>query len=104
MKKHIVVILAISVIASCNKEKKADKIDCTGLVVSYTNDIAPLVSTKCGGCHNEYGTYTGLKSIADDGSLREQVVVKERMPKDGSLTDEQIRLFKCWIEQGAPNN
>jgi mono/diheme cytochrome c family protein len=86
--------------------------DCDS-AVSYASQIAPLVMNYCNGCHTPGGTgtgdfsdYAGLKQKADDGSLKNRVVVVKDMPEAGSptLTDAERKLIDCWIKQGAPNN
>jgi hypothetical protein len=76
--------------------------------VSWQTDILPLVEMKCAltGCHNgrsevdlriydEAKAHAAeMKSLTQDGS----------MPFDGSLTQEQIDLIACWVDEGASNN
>ncbi len=91
--------------------------DCNGLVISYQNDIVPIINTTCAlsGCHIEgfsngdFTSYNGLKSKADNGRLNSRVVVNKNMPPSNSsgpksLSAQQIIAFKCWIADGAPDN
>ena len=84
--------------------------------VSYAMDILPIVNAACAlsGCHvdgfqnGDYTTFAGLKEKADNGRLKDRVVGKSMPPSNSngpkSLSDEQIELFKCWIEGGALDN
>ena len=105
---------------ACNSDDdnpEPEGIDCTGSDPSYMNDILPIVNATCAlaGCHEagfvngDFTTYDGLKSKVDNGSLLQRAVEDKEMPPANSngpteLTEEQIKLFNCWIEDGAPNN
>lgn len=90
------------------------KADLCDSVVSYSTNIAPIITAKCAipGCHDagafdgDYTTYSDLKIRADDGRLKNSVVVLKSMPKAGytALTELEISEINCWIEQGALNN
>lgn len=77
--------------------------------VSWSNDIKPIMETYCAvsGCHNgtsrsndfrKYNTVKfyskSIRSKTQDGS----------MPFDGELTQNQIDIIACWIDDGLPNN
>jgi len=79
-------------------------------VISYSNEIRPLIDTSCMPCHNGDGntpfapnltTYTLVESIA---ALIKDVTQSGRMPKQGSLKTAQIEAIKCWVDNGALNN
>ena len=86
--------------------------------VSYSNHIAPLIKAKCStglgpgtGCHDAWIlTYDGVKGSADNGSLIRTIVIDKTMPKIPNnfgiedLTDEEINILICWVENGSPNN
>lgn len=86
--------------------------------VSYTDHIAPLIKAKCStgqgpgtGCHDSWIlTYDGVKGAADNGSLIRTTVIDKTMPKIPNnfgiedITDEEINLLICWVENGSPNN
>lgn len=94
-------------ISSCSKNGIAcsDQVDCT--TITYTATIKPLVEEKCAlsGCHTSFSNYSSLKSIADNGSLYNQVVSSTKMP-DGniSMSCAERAEIECWINSGAPNN
>lgn len=77
--------------------------------VSWANDVKPIMETYCAisGCHNgisrsndfrKYNTVRfyskSIRSKTQDGS----------MPFDGDLTQTQIDIIACWIDDGMPNN
>lgn len=104
----IIPIIGMFGLSACSKSNVAcgDQIDCTS--VTYSGTIKPLVATKCAisGCHaGSYGTYSGLKSIADNGNLYSQVVSSENMPTGGvNMTCKERAEIECWVNAGAPNN
>ena len=103
----LIVISSVVWMSSCSKSGIAcsDQVDCSS--VSYSSTIQPLVATKCAisGCHAGYGTYTGLKNIADNGNLYNQVVASTNMPDgDIDMSCEERAQIECWINAGAPNN
>ncbi len=96
-----------------------DEFSCTTFQeVSFDTDIQPIINTKCaitgdGGCHNGgngpaldwrvFNNFQGHASQVKDRVTR-PVGTAGHMPKIGSLTDDQIRLLVCWVEQGAQDN
>ena len=87
-----------------------DGIDCT--TIKFSTDIAPIVAASCAttGCHDagsvvgDYTSYAGLEDRAKNGIMKQEVVVDKTMPKSGSLTQDEIDKFECWLDAGAPDN
>ncbi|WP_150452283.1 c-type cytochrome [Arenibacter lacus] len=116
--KHIlllgVMVMTISILVSCeyNYEVETQEMgsnECD-IVVSYSNVIRPLIANNCMPCHSGDGnepfapdlrTYNQVNGIA---GLIKEVTQSRRMPKDGSLSNEEINAIKCWVDQGAENN
>jgi len=96
----------------CKKEKDAEMIDCSTSSPSYISDITPIIKANClsSGCHNassangDYTTYNGLQRTALSGALDNRVVTNKNMPPTTSLSFEDRKKIKCWINSGAPNN
>ena len=91
--------------------------------VSFTNDILPILQSRCMNCHGgeriEEGlimkTYNDLLAGSDNGpvvipgdsgnSLMAELLLANKMPKRGpKLTPPQVQLIVDWINQGALNN
>jgi mono/diheme cytochrome c family protein len=80
-----------------------------GAVISYKNEIAPLLKANCTSCHGattqtkgiRVDTYANLKSNLQDVT---DVLVNGGMPPSGPLSDADEQLFQAWVDQGAPNN
>lgn len=76
---------------------------------SYAGDVDTIIQTKCAisGCHN------GSNSLPDYtkfGELQSRAIgVKSRtqsgdMPRTGSLTQAEIDIIACWVDDGAKDN
>lgn len=91
--------------------------------VSFTNDVLPILQSRCLNCHGGERTEEGLvvRTHADlmagsknglivipgnaEGSLFIELVVNREMPKRGpKLTPPQTQLLIDWVNQGALNN
>jgi hypothetical protein len=87
---------------------------CDTIGLNYTNDIAPLLSSRCTGCHsgaNPQGslkltTYAEAKASAQSGALYGSVAHLPNyvaMPKGGAaLSPCFVSKIKTWIEAGMP--
>ena len=114
MKKSIGLFSVLTIVfASCTYTKvdlpvKEETCDST---ISYVNDIVPIVTANCTGCHSagfasgDFTTYAGLKAKADNGTLKNRVVTQRDMPEaPNTMSDSARSVIRCWIVQGAPNN
>ena len=91
--------------------------------VSFTNDVLPILESRCINCHGgnkiEEGlslrTYGDMMIGSENGpvivagyavnSLLADLVTKQKMPKRGpKLTPPQVQLIVNWINQGAQDN
>lgn len=83
-------------------------------LVSFKNQVAPLLSAKCGKCHvdrnrgdfsaasfNAIGQSTMVAVGLPNDSRIIEVIVDGDMPPGGSLLDKELQLLKDWISQGA---
>jgi hypothetical protein len=75
---------------------------------SWSNSIRPLMTTYCArtGCHNgksrpDLRLYEKAKSYA---SQIKMLTADRSMPYEGSLTQQQIDLIACWVDEGALDN
>lgn len=94
-----------------------------GATVSFTNDIVPILESRCLNCHGGQRTEEGLsvKSHAElmtgsengpvitpgdsTNSLLVELVETQKMPKRGpKLTPPQVQLIIDWVNQGALDN
>ena len=119
MKRRILLGFILFSLA-CTKEESnppAEEIDCMGITSTYSADVKAIIDLSCAisGCHvngfirGDFTTYEGLKTEIDNGSVQLRTIEQRDMPPSNSsgptsLTDAQIQLLHCWIEDGAPNN
>lgn len=106
--------MILGIIASCKKNKDDDlnNLDCSKISSGYASSVKPVIDANClsSGCHNpgsangDFTTYTGLKAKADNGSLDNRVIQQKNMPPSGSLSMDNLKKIKCWLNAGAPNN
>lgn len=101
---------------SCTRDT-APEISCDG-AASYESNIKAIIDTNCAyaGCHDGslsapgiFLDYEGLKSDIADGSFESEVVTSRTMPPDyalgpKTLTQEELDLIICWIEEDYPEN
>jgi len=86
--------------------------NCDTSVVDYATDIKPIFATNCAisGCHvpgpgrKDLSNDQGIKDIADNGELKDRVVVRKDMPPSGPLSSCNVKLIQAWIDNGAPVN
>src|ERR1051326_669272 len=93
--------------------------------VSYHRDLVPLLKRSCTGCHHpgklkgelDLTTYAAFlkggkhgpafaAGKPDDSRVLEEIGGEEpNMPKEGDpLTDEEVGLFRRWIQEGAKDD
>lgn len=73
---------------------------------SWANEIKPIMEKSCAitGCHNgvsranDFREYTSAKSHAKSIKSKTQ---DRSMPFDGTLTQNEIDLIACWVDDGA---
>jgi hypothetical protein len=111
-----VLVLAVLVVASCGGGSPADcpndlPMTCPSPVPSYHNDVAPIMSVRCLGCHAP-----GKEQASKDFTTYERVFAQRqpiltqlfscRMPPEGQPrpTAQERAQFLGWLVCGAPDN
>lgn len=95
-------------LASCKKDKPS----CDGSNPTYTSYVKSVIDSKCAtsGCHGvgsgdgDFTTFSGLQPYLNNGSFAKEVLDKQTMPQNGSLSTEQLNKLQCWKENGYPQN
>ena len=80
--------------------------------VSYSNDLVPVLASKCYSCHDASSTinlidYTHFQSVANSGQILGSLKNQPNyllMPVSGQLDSCTIKLFEVWIQQGMLQN
>jgi mono/diheme cytochrome c family protein len=77
---------------------------------SYQTEIKPIFETNCtlSGCHDSNAgdrDWTDIGKIQMNASKIKTRTSNKTMPIGGlTLTQQQIDLIACWVDDGAPNN
>lgn len=80
---------------------------------SYETDVKPIINTKCtiDGCHGSNGladldNFEALKIRADNGNIYKYVFTLQMMPPSNAsqMTEDEKRILKCWLDNGAKEN
>lgn len=76
---------------------------------SWENDILPIMEKNCAisGCHNGVSRSNNFREYASTKTHAKAIKTKTQdrsMPFDGALTQNQIDLIACWVDDGAPKN
>jgi len=85
---------------------------CPSNVPSYKTDIAPIIATKCNGCHSDGGIGTGnfdystyANVYAARSAMLDQIYACAMPPGDAAtLTDAERVFLLDWFVCHAPNN
>ena len=76
--------------------------------VSFATSISPIIKTKCAisGCHGgtQAPDFRVFKNIHDNAAQVKTLTGNGTMPQEGSLTQEEINLIACWVDDGALEN
>lgn len=110
-KPAIALLCMILYMAGCTRDQVELPEPCNE-VKSYNDAIRDILRNKCNtsGCHDgasgvgNYNSYSGVRRVVENGEFRQQVVIEKTMPKDGTLSDEEFDLLRCWSENGFPEN
>jgi hypothetical protein len=76
--------------------------------VSWNNEIKPIMENSCAlsGCHNG-SSRPDLRKFENAKFYAKSIKTKTQdrsMPRDGVLTQQQIDIIACWVDDGALQN
>lgn len=97
-------ILGAALLGSCKKDSKKLTPSCDGSKPTFTSGVKSIIDSKCAssGCHPGYSTYNGIKGITQNGDFTKEVLNDQTMPKNTSLSQDQINTLQCWANNGFP--
>lgn len=76
--------------------------------ISYAGSIASIIENECAisGCHNgsQFPDFRVFKNIHDNAAQVKTLTGNRTMPEDGNLTQSEIDMIACWVDDGAPDN
>ena len=110
----LALILGLSGCTYDDLETLGTPVDCDVFDVSYGQDILPLITDNCQGCHSGGTPSAGIafEEHADIALFAESMLDRmDRepgddllMPQSGKLDSCSIVRFSAWIDAGKPNN
>lgn len=106
MKKLLSILLFLALVfSSCESHVVEDSSTCDP-DISFAQDVNPIMVASCLECHS--GTrFPDLRThdnINSNATIIKSEVVTRSMPQGSTLSDEQIELISCWIDNGALDN
>jgi hypothetical protein len=116
--KYLALFLSLLSIWACTKDKlKVDFGECVG-EITYESDVQEIINTTCAytGCHIEsgaapgaYNSYSGLEPWLNPNKFQRRVIELRDMPPvyatgPTSLTQDEINILNCWIENNYAEN
>jgi hypothetical protein len=115
MKRKFQLVLAITLACASCKKKDSGKLTptCDGSHPTYTGQISGIISSNCNssGCHGagsnkgDFTSFSGLQPYLNNGSFKREVLTNQTMPQgSASLSQSQINLVQCWVNDGYPQN
>lgn len=76
--------------------------------ISFSASIAPIIENNCAinDCHNgsQFPDFRVFKNIHDNAGNIKALTADRTMPQEGTLTQAQINMIACWVDDGAPDN
>lgn len=120
MRKYLFITLAlvafigVSLLTRCyydSEEYLYGNVACDTANVTYSGVIAPIMSQNCNSCHSggsasagvHTDSYTGLKTIADNGKLK-STTNNGTMPPSGKMDGCTLEKLNNWLNNGAKND
>lgn len=108
---RICLLLSLLFFVYCTKDS-VEEPDACSTSPTYNDSARALIQNKCAfsGCHDgasgvgNYTTYMGIQRNLENGSFRREVLEARTMPQSGTLSTEEFELFRCWAENGYPEN
>jgi hypothetical protein len=117
---HIFLCLSSLLFTSCYYDNAEDlyqnfQTDCDTTVISFSEDVMPIINQNCISCHGTVAPSAGLMltnhtQIADAVANRDllgRVLLPpgnpSRMPPSG-MSDCNIDKIKAWVNANTPNN
>jgi hypothetical protein len=76
--------------------------------ISYSSTIAPIISSNCAvtGCHNgsQFPDFRQFSNVQGNAAQIKTLTGNRTMPAEGSLTQAEIDMIACWVDDGAVAN
>lgn len=98
------VIALFTLLYSCNKSSTKTTASCDGTSSTYNSNMKTILDANCtaSGCHPAYSSYQGIKSILENGQFTSHVLTSQDMPRNATLSSDQLNKIQCWADAGYP--
>jgi hypothetical protein len=110
-----ITLISTVVLSGCYKDVTKPPGDCD-VIVSYSMDIKPIIDASCItqigttiACHDNWiVSYSGVEYRINE--IEYECLAAKTMPQIpndqgiDSLTNDELKSIRCWIEQGYPDN
>lgn len=105
----LIAVFSMLAFASCTTSNNNDDDDDQPSTYTYTNDIAPIVTQNCVGCHSGAGasagldltTFAGVKDAAMNGPLLNRINNSSNpMPPSGLMDQSKRDALQAWADDG----
>jgi hypothetical protein len=122
LKKSLAVVLLIQLVAyACSWDNEVDLYpelsSCDTLIVSFQNDVVPILSSSCYTCHSNMNapdfafgiSFEDYEDVVEGSSLILGAIKHEEgypaMPKGAAQLDTcSISKIEAWVNAGVPDN
>lgn len=68
--------------------------------VSFASMRVSILEPRCLGCHQEFGTYEGVRKNLE--AIQDRVFVRKDMPPGPPLSSADLQSLRDWLDSGAP--
>lgn len=76
--------------------------------ISYSASIDSIIDTNCAisGCHNgsQFPDFRNFNNVQANAAQIKTLTGNRTMPEEGSLTQTEIDMIACWVDDGALAN
>jgi len=116
---YLLLVFSTIIVTSCTYNSEEDLYPEDGCLtenMSYQDDILPIITTDCYGCHNVASNFGNItlegydeisKHVASGeliGSIKHAAGYSPMPQGSSKLLDCEIEKIESWINDGAPNN
>ncbi len=99
------ITFSVLLIACAKDEVTETTVDaCGDENYTYDDNVASIINENCTACHTTGGTFPSLTTFseveANLSRVKARAITDKTMPPSEALSDEDIKILNCWIEQG----
>jgi|TARA_B110000967_G_C18892051_1_gene568087 hypothetical protein len=108
----LLIMIFLFSISSCKKDEDREAVCENGSSPTYDSEMRTFVESKCAvsGCHvygstdGNYSTYSGMEEDINNGKISNRALDSQNMPKNATLSQDELNKFKCWAENDYREN